>query len=261
MSRKPTLSPSKITTYLACPSKYRWTYVDERGRWFLRSKSYFSFGTTLHKVLQRFHDSGDTGVETVEQAVAAVEESWIDAGYRSAQEMQEARGEGKSIVAAYVEQATLAPTGAKTIMVEKQLRVEFDDFVLIGRLDRVDEWPDGTLEIIDYKSGRDHVTDEEVESDLAMACYQLMLHTLYPDRPIRASILALRSNTKGTWAMSDVEMEQFRTDLVGLGIEILNREYDQIDPSYRALCPSCDFLPLCRKHPDWYEPTATPSTD
>ncbi|HCE00424.1 MAG TPA: hypothetical protein DER07_05235, partial [Armatimonadetes bacterium] len=83
MARKPTLSPTKISTYLACPSKYRWTYVDERGRWYIRSKSYFSFGTTLHKVLQRFHDSRDAGVQTVGQALAAYEESWIEAGFES----------------------------------------------------------------------------------------------------------------------------------------------------------------------------------
>ena len=259
MARKPTLSPSKITTYLACPTKYKWTYADDRGRWYLRSRSYFSFGTTLHKVLQRFHDSGDNGVETVEQAVAAMDESWIDAGYRSAQEMQEARGEGKSIVAAHIEHMLVAPSEAKTILVEKPMRLDLGEFDLIGRLDRVDEWPDGTLEIIDYKSGRDGVTDEYVESDVAMACYQLMVRAAYPGRPVKASILALRSNQKGTVSMSDEEAGQFKSDIIFLGQEILQRDYEGLDPSYRALCYWCDFLPLCRQHSDWDEPI--PSTD
>ena len=32
-------------------------YVDDRGKWYLKAKSYYSFGTTLHRVLERFHDA------------------------------------------------------------------------------------------------------------------------------------------------------------------------------------------------------------
>ena len=71
MARKQTLSPSKITTYLACPVKFGWTYLDPRGKWYLKSKSYYSFGSTLHKVLERFHNAGDTGVTTVGDALQA----------------------------------------------------------------------------------------------------------------------------------------------------------------------------------------------
>lgn len=256
MPRKPTLSPSKIATYLACPAKYKWTYVDDRGRWYLRSKSYYSFGTTLHRVLQRFHDSSDAGVQTVHQAVAAVEESWVDAGYASAQEMQEALGEGKALIEAYVSRQVLEPSEATTILIEKQFRKDLGQFALIGRVDRVDEYPDGTLEIIDYKSGRASVETEDVQGDLAMSCYQLLLREKFPGRPVCASILAIRSNQKATYAMSDDEAEEFERDLVFLGQEILDRDYEGLVPTYKPdLCPECDFVALCRQHPDYSEPT------
>lgn len=256
MPRKPTLSPSKITTYLACPTKYYWTYLDERGRYYLRSRSYFSFGTTLHKVLQRFHDSGDSGVETAHQAVAAMEESWIDAGYASAQEMQDAMGAGRAIVEAYVERVRAAPATARTILLERMLRKDMGEFVLIGRVDRVDEHEDGTIEVIDYKSGRETVTEEEVAADLAIACYQLLLKERYPDQAVCGSILALRSGDKATASMTPDALAEFERDLRALGIEILNREFENEPPKAKALCEDCDFLPLCRRHPefDWQEP-------
>jgi hypothetical protein len=92
---KPSLSPSKITTFLACPTKYYWTYIDPKGRYYLRSKHYYSFGTTLHRVLQQFHDASETGVATVGDAVRAMEENWVSAGYTSAEHMAEAAGEGR----------------------------------------------------------------------------------------------------------------------------------------------------------------------
>jgi putative RecB family exonuclease len=251
--RKPTLSPSKITTYLACPVKFRWTYVDDRGKWYLRSKSYYSFGSTLHRVLERFHDSGDAGVQTTDEVMAAYEESWIDAGYASAEEMAEAFGEGRQILERHVQEAMAKPREAKTIFVERQFRKDLGDFALIGRVDRVDEYPDGTIEIVDYKSGREGVTEEEVATDIAMASYQLLLKHKFPDRPVRARIIALRTGASAAAAMNDAELAQFERDLIRLGQEILGEDYPELTPVFKPICPRCDFLPLCRKHPEFQE--------
>lgn len=254
MARKPTLSPSKITTYLACPVKYRWTYVDERGKWYLRSRNYYSFGTTLHRVLQRFHDAGDQGVQTVAQAVAAVEENWIEAGYRSQEEMQEALGLGKEIVATYVETQLSHPTEGMVLLIEKQLRKDLGPFVLLGRVDRVDQLPDGTLDIIDYKSGRQTVSSEDIAHDLAMGVYQILVAHKYPDQPVQATIIALRSGVRATASLDADQRAELETQLTKLGSEILDRDYEELVPVYKDLCPNCDFLPLCRKHPEFLEP-------
>jgi RecB family exonuclease len=251
--RKPTLSPSKITTYLACPVKYRWTYVDDRGKWYLRSKSYYSFGSTLHRVLERFHDQGDTGVTTTEEVMAAYEESWIDAGFSSAEEMAEAFGEGKQILERHVQEAAARPRTAKTIFVERQFRHDLGEFALIGRVDRVDEHEDGSLEIIDYKSGRESVDQEDVSGDIAMACYQLLLRRKFPDKKVSATIIALRTGSQATASMTDEELAEFENDVKTLGGEILHEDYAELIPVFKPLCPHCDFIPLCRKHPEFTE--------
>ena len=180
MPRKPTYSPSKLTTYLACPHKYYWTYLNPRGRWFVRSRSEFSFGQSLHRVLEMFHGSNDQGVETVEQALAALDENWVEAGFGSAEEMAEAYGEGKAIIERYVDEHRVPKVGAQTIAVEKALRADLGEFVLVGRVDRLDRLDDGTLEVVDYKTQRTAVSPEDVDSSIAMGCYQLLLSKLHP---------------------------------------------------------------------------------
>ncbi len=251
MARKPTISPSRITTYLACPVKYRWTYLDPRGRWYMRSKSYYSFGSSLHRVLERFHDEQDAGVTTVDEAVAAVEENWVDAGYGSAEEMAEALGEGKAMIERYVEDVVTHDRGGRNLMIEKTLSMHFDRFKLVGRLDRLDELPDGTLEIVDYKTGRQTVTVEEVADDIALGCYQLLVRELYPDRHIVATIVALRSGERATHGMNGAEIGQFQHDIEALGNEILEVDYPELVPVSKPLCPRCDFLPLCKRHPEF----------
>lgn len=251
MPRKPTLSPSKLTTYLACPVKYRWTYVDPRGRWYMRAKSYYSFGTTLHRVLERFHDSGDVGVSTTAEALAAYEESWIDAGYSSAEEMAEAYGEGREILERHVNLALTVASDAKTLFVERQLRKDLGAFVLLGRVDRVDQYADGTIEVVDYKSGRETVRPEDVENDIAMACYMLLLRHHFPDAPIRARILALRSGDSAIATLDEAALAQLEADLRALGTKILHEDYAEMTPLPKALCARCDFLPLCKAHEDF----------
>jgi putative RecB family exonuclease len=250
--RKPTLSPTKFSAFLACPLKYRWTYEDNRGRWYLRAKSYYSFGSTLHKVLQRFHDEGDIGVGTTSEVLATYEESWIQAGFSSAEEMQEAFGEGRQILERHVANSVAQPREAKVLLVEKQLRLSFqDDFDLVGRIDRVDEHPDGTLEIIDYKSGRMEVSEADIEADLAMGIYQVLLAEKYPDRPIKATIVALRSGESASWSLSTEDLEVLRQDLHELGKHMLATNWEEYHPTPKALCGHCDFLPLCRQYPEF----------
>jgi putative RecB family exonuclease len=251
--RVPSISPTRISIYLACPVKYRWTYVDGRGRWYLRAKSYYSFGNTLHHVLQRFHDSGDNGVETVGDVVAAYEESWLDAGFRSAEEMAEAYGEGREILERHVQEHLARAPEAKTLMVEKQLRFDMGPFVLAGRLDRVDEYPDGSLEVVDYKSGRGDVTEDEVASDIAMGVYQLLLRKKFPGRPVRARLVALKTGASATASFDDAQADAFEAAIRDVGAQILSEDFYERRPVPKPLCASCDFLPLCRQDPAFEE--------
>jgi RecB family exonuclease len=153
----------------------------------------------------------------------------------------------------HVEQAMTVRREAKTVFVERQLRADFGEFALIGRIDRLDEYPDGTLEVVDYKSGRQEVEAIEVESDIAMSVYQLLVRRNYPDRPVRATIIALRSGTEASAMLSDEAIAALEADLRELGQQILNRNYEELVPVRKALCERCDFLPLCRKHAEFGE--------
>jgi putative RecB family exonuclease len=256
VARTPTLSPTKLSTYLACPLKYRWTYLDTRGRWYLKSKSYYSFGSTLHKVLQRFHDSGDSGVQSIDHVLPALEESWLDEGYSSGEEMQQAFGEGKEILTRYVADELQRPQRAKTIFVEKSLRTHFEGFDLVGRIDRLDEHDAGTLEIIDYKTGRESVRSEDVQSDLAMACYALMVRETYPSHRVLATIVAVRSGISATYEYSSSEAAEFRSDLQILGNEIFAKNWEEVRATGKKICPACDFLKLCRQDAEFSIPDA-----
>ena len=242
--RKPTLSPTRITTYLECAVKYRYIYYDKLSRYYLRSHSYYSFGSSLHHVLQNFHEQG--AVQTPEQMVDELAERWIAAGYETPEQEQAHRAAGEQIVQAYhtAHQERIAAR-TETLFTEKTISCDMGRFKLSGRVDRIDRHPDGRLEIIDYKSGRKEVSAEEVANDLAMSCYQLILKRLYPESPVFATIYCLRTGNQASAELQGDPLEEFARELTALGDQILDLDYDSLTPVPLSLCPECDFLPRC----------------
>lgn len=246
MPRKPTLSPTRIATYLECAVKYRYIYLDRIGRYYMRARPYYSFGSTLHQVLHVFHREG--GAQSAEQVVRSYEQSWISAGYESVEQEQEYRNAGKEMVISYLDSAKeRAALAIETLYLEKTMSVDMGEFLLSGRLDRVDRHPDGSLEVIDYKSGRWEPTPEEVASDLAMNIYQLILRRNFPQTRVFATIYHLRSGTRASAELSEEEAERFTRDLLELGVQILRRDYQQIEPVRIAACDDCDFRSRCER--------------
>jgi CRISPR/Cas system-associated exonuclease Cas4 (RecB family) len=195
---------------------------------------------------------GDTGLPVKEQLTAMYEEGWVEAGYSSADEMAEAYGEGIEILGRVAEEELWIPTNGKVLEVEKTYRLDLGDFHLVGRIDRLDELADGSLEIIDYKSGRHSISQEDAESDIALSCYQALVRAAYPDRTVRASLIYLRDpSNRTTVSMSTEAHDEFVFALKELGHHMLNHEWYEIEPVAKPLCSGCDFLSLCKRHPEF----------
>lgn len=253
MARKPVLSPTRIRTYLLCEVKYYHTYLNPQGKWYIRARREYSFGTTMHAVLQHLHSAGGVEQVSVEQLQQVMKQQWVQAGYETPEQEAQFQQMGAILLQQYhvqqqqVLQQVPAEQRPRLLMQERLLRMDMGRFALVGRVDRVDEHPDGTLEIIDYKSFRSEVTPEEVHDDLAMCCYQLLLKAYYPDRPVIATIVALHTGHTASARLSDEELRGFRDDIRILGEEILARDFEYLQPQRIPHCDQCDFLPLCER--------------
>lgn len=226
--------------------KYRYVYIDKIGRYYLRARPYYSFGSTLHQVLQEFHREG--GTASAEEMAERYQERWIPAGYETEQQAEEYRAAGQEMVHAYHAAAAERPEGIQTLLTEKQIKADMGPFLLVGRIDRVDRHQDGSLEIVDYKSGRLEVTAEEVAGDLAMNVYQLILRLNHPGIRVFATIYCLRSGVQASAELSGEDADEFRRDITALGEEMLNRDFEAVRPVRIPACDDCDFLRLCERY-------------
>lgn len=249
--RKLALSPTRISTYLACPVMYKYSYVDRIGRFYYQPKAYHSFGASLHRTLEDFHKAGGAEAKSPEELIEQLHTVWTSAGYASAEE-ETARLEVASQMLEHYHAEYQVP-GARTIFTEKQLKADMGEFDLIGRLDRLDEHPDGHMEVIDYKSGRLSVSQDEVSDDLAMGIYALLTHRAYPDKPVTASIYCLRSGEKATVEFTEEDFVEIEDGIRAIAEEILQIDADSvIEPVWLPnVCPECDYLRLCARRMRW----------
>lgn len=249
--RKPTLSPSKISTYLACRVMYHYTYIDKIGRFYYRPKAYHSFGASLHRTLEDFHKSGGAETQSPGELVEKLHTMWTSQGYASLAEEEERIG----MAAEYLEHyhRNYLVEGVKTLFAEKQLKWDMESFVLLGRLDRLDQHPDGTLEVIDYKSGRLSVSEDEVRDDLAMGIYALLTRRNNPEKPVTATIYCLRTGVKASVAFTDEDLVEIEEGVRSIAEEILEVDQDsEVEPVWLPhVCPECDYLRLCARRQRW----------
>lgn len=254
-ARKFVLSPTKIRTFRECPTQYRLEYVEKLGRFYHRPRAGFSFGSSLHRTLEVFHAGGGAATVTVEEMSQTLAASWVAQGYESPEQEQAYKAEAQQIVAAYhaaaQERAALpdAPPPATLLYAEKTLKMELTaDVALSGRVDRVDEHADGSLEIVDYKSGRRDVTEEDVAGALAMNLYQALLKNLHPDRRVFATIHALRTGAAASYELPDDAREALLAECAELGEYLRTKDWDGTLPVLCDHCPYCDFLPHCERY-------------
>lgn len=241
-AKKLMLSPTRISAFLECPLKYKFLYVDRIGKFYYRPKPGNAFGGTLHRVLRALHQPGAKAV-SVEQLIENYRRAWVSAGYANRDREQEFLAAGEQILRGY--HSVRPAEGVKTLLTEKMVKWDMGEFILAGRLDRLDQHPDGALEIIDYKSGRIAATEEDVRSDLAMSIYQLIVGRLNPESRVFGSIYCLAGGMKASAELSEEELAEVDEAAHGVASAIMGAE--EYQPHRWEGCQECDFYRLCAR--------------
>lgn len=224
---------------------YKLTYVTKIARFYYSPNIGDSFGASLHRAIADFHSSGGHDTQTPDQLAERLRNTWTSQGYESSEQEREHLDLGMKMLTSYYENSR---TGSVTIATEKQFREDMGEFILTGRIDRLDEHADGTLEVIDYKSGRESVTGEQVANDLAMSIYQLLVKRKNPDRRVIATIHCLRTGNTASAELSAAEHAELELMIRQAAADMLAiTEETDLAPCRIPACRCCDFAKICER--------------
>lgn len=166
------LSYSKMSMYIQCPRRYRLCYIDRVG---VKRRGFFSIGSTIHNTLELFYQIKPKKKKkepTLEELLQLYDRCWIPAGYQSKEEEMEYYKKGKEWLVNYYDKFVkdkYIPAYATEEYFE--LPIGDNTHVMIGYIDRIQLNPDGSFEIIDYKTDPKIRSQEEVDKDLQLTIY------------------------------------------------------------------------------------------
>lgn len=161
-------TPTRLTTWLDCPRRYRFGYLvrptpPKGPPW-----AHNSLGACVHNALRGWWDL-PRDRRTSEGAAALVDAGWLDDGFRDAAQAARWRDLARRMVQAYV--AGLDPDDEPR-GVERTVAARTATLAVSGRVDRIDE-RGGELVVVDYKSGRRAPEQADARGSLALALYVL----------------------------------------------------------------------------------------
>ncbi len=244
------LSYSQIETFRTCPLHYKLKYIFKVPT---PPSAAQSFGTTIHAVLRNFYLAVKSGEKPTEKLLyRLLEENWTSEGFSSKVHEKKFFEKGKLYLAGFLKQE-FNPRNLPVLM-EEPFNIFLDDkkekgLRIGGKIDRVDCFPDGTIEIIDYKTGATIPSQKEVDQDLQLSFYALAA-TNIPYEPFakkpeqaRLSLYFLDQQEKLTTTRTAKQLEEAVKEIFKIRKEI---EKSDFKCSQNIICEKCEYSLLCR---------------
>jgi RecB family exonuclease len=225
-------TPTRLSSWLDCPRRYRMSYLDRPPPGKGPPWAHNSLGASVHNAL-----AGWWRLPRAERSVAAagdlLEQGWLTDGFADDAQSAAYRASCRQMVEGYV--AGLDPR-REPVGVERMVGTRTDRIVLSGRIDRLDDrrHADGSAElvVVDYKTGRQQLTQDDARSSLALALYALAAERVLRRLCRRVELHHLPSGQVLSWQHTDESLaRQLRR------AEDIAAECEAADEQYRATQP------------------------
>ena len=239
------MTPTKLADYLLCPYKYKLKHVERAGSY--SGSAALSFGISFHKALQDLHSANEQLLDPVEIS-ELLERHWDQSGYIDRNEDDSFFARGCQALSNYCRQ--YPDPNEETIGTEVYMSYILKTGDLQVRLgckaDRVCAHPDGSLEIIDYKtSASGKVSPEEsLRSDLPTFLYYALARVNYPEykQEVQISFLNVLTLSKSIVKYSP---EEVATNKQALLTCLQAASADSFTPRPSEACSWCQFQDVC----------------
>ncbi len=245
------LSPSKAASFTTCGLAFKLSAIDHRPE---AASPWAAKGTLVHLALERLHAEVPPASRTPGAAVGLVRQA-VDEVLSS----PECDGLILDDAEAFIADAEhLAgnvflledPTAVQAVGLELKLEARTPEgLVLRGVIDRLDLRPDGTLVVVDYKTGAAPRPRDEKARLAGVHLYAFLVEQTFGVRPARVELLHLREPLVLSAVPNDRSWaaQQRRTSAIWAAIEQACAT-DGFQPQVGPLCSVCAFRDDC---PAW----------
>lgn len=249
-------TPSRLSTWLDCPRRYRFVYVDRPTPPKGPPWAHNSVGASVHGAL-----AGWWGLPGAARTPAAAAEllrqRWIPLGFRDDAQSQEWRERAAAMVERYV--ASLDPMD-EPLGVERTVALRTESLAVSGRIDRLDRRGD-ELVVVDYKTGRHVLTTDDARGSMALALYALAAARTLRQSCRRVELHHLPTGQVVVWEHTEESLDRHLRRAADIAAEAVRAQADgrpeAFPPNPGRMCGWCDFAAHCPEGRAAREPYAS----
>lgn len=241
------LSYSQIETFRLCPLHYKLKYLLNIPT---PPSASLSFGTSMHDALHDFYALHAAGEPvTKKQLLSLLSTRWRKEGYENKRYEEDMKKRGEKYLSEYFDKEFDPHTVIATLEQPFTVPVTHEGKTLKigGKIDRIDISPDGSIEIIDYKTGR-MPSKREVDANLQLSMYALAASEI-PAVPfgknasdITLSLYFFDTQTKISTTRSASQLAKEKVTIVDIARQI---EQSDFRCSGNMLCSDCEYKLFC----------------
>jgi RecB family exonuclease len=242
-------SPSRLLAWLDCPRRYRMQYLDRPKPVVRPPRAHTSVGVATHNALRDFWDLAPAG-RTPAAVQALVERSWIDVGFRDAGQSADWRARTIRRVTEYLRGVD---RGRQPLGVERTVSLHTETLAVTGRLDRLDD-RDGELVVVDYKTGRAPLTDDDARTSLPMALYAVAVAGMFRRPCARVELHHLPTGEVLAHEHTEATLQRKVAEAESIAVDLRRADADYaangtgspfFEPQVSPICMWCDFRAHC----------------
>jgi DNA helicase II / ATP-dependent DNA helicase PcrA len=229
------LSASDVETYRICPLRYKFARVFR-----IPSEPTLAqrFGILVHQVLERFHAGGPS--PTLAELLGLLDAGWRRGGFGDSEEERQLRDKAGAAMRRYFER--FQAEEGEPLWFERPFSFRLGPHLVSGRVDRVDRLPDGSYELIDYKTGRPK-TPAQLKDDVQLSLYAVGAREAWSLETAGQAYYYVLDDAKVPVDRDDVDRDWITETVMAAAEGIMAQGFEPT-PSYAA-CSTCDFRIIC----------------
>lgn len=249
-----TMSASQAQAYHKCPRRYA---LERRLRLQASDSRHGQFGSVMHTVLEKSgRRSAQRGLARLDldDALTELAAQFENAEFGTPVQNAAWLERGRKLLNQLTERWDLETD--VPVAFEEIIRTQYGETEWRGRIDRLDQLPDGTLRVVDYKTRKNPAPKNEAAQDLQLGFYMWAVSLLYPESsrpPVSAELWYPLCESSGWRRSFDPD---HLDDVVKTLEEITNAiiSEGEVPEPWPAKpsgeCGRCNVRPLC---PAWPE--------
>jgi len=163
------LSASAVDTYERCGLRFK---LDRDWRLSARPAAAMQYGAAIHRILKTYFDSVNLGhAKTDEELIDLFRLDLADAKIQETYQHELYEQQGIDQLRVFLASARVLPP-AQVLHTEQSFEIRVGPSSVVGRIDRIDRRPDGSVAIIDYKTGNPR-DQEDADESLQLSLYAI----------------------------------------------------------------------------------------